>query len=461
MRRLVLAWGIFVDMLSCFYKNVFFVLLLCWLVLDPVGRVLAGEQVQLLRQGDWHMQTAKTLDDVASYEPAATHLTRFGGWALGPRFEPTGFFRTEKIDGRWWMIDPQGLQFLSVGVCSVHTKQKDPAQSRYRSARHWASETKKLLRDNGFNTLGCWSDWGQFTGSLRMPYTRRWNFVATFARQLGQTVPAFGHTGFKNQCMPIFHPDFESFCDEHAKQLAETKDDPWLIGHFSDNELPFRPNMLDLYLALPKDDHGYKAAKAWWDAHRKQAGDPDRGKRTQADQDAFLTFAAQRYYSVVGAAIRRYDPNHLFLGSRVHGKTIRPATFKGSGAVDVVSVNYYHQWTPEADRISDWAEASGKPVLISEWYAMALPDADPSRRGAGFRVKTHRGRGLFYQNYVLGLLAHPDVIGWHWFKYSADNGRVGIGVVDGDYRPYLDMLSLMKEINEQVYPLAEHFQEKR
>lgn len=76
--------------------------------------------------------------------------------------------------------------------------------------------------------------------------------------------------------MTIFEPGFEAFCDEHAKQLAGTKDDPWLLGHFSDNELPFRPNILDLYLDLPKESHGFQATLTWWDAHRKATGGPGR-----------------------------------------------------------------------------------------------------------------------------------------------------------------------------------------
>jgi hypothetical protein len=32
---------------------------------------------------------------------------------------PRGFFRTEKRQGRWWLIDPDGKPFLSKGVASV------------------------------------------------------------------------------------------------------------------------------------------------------------------------------------------------------------------------------------------------------------------------------------------------------------------------------------------------------
>lgn len=420
---------------------------------------VVANAADVLDHGKWTQQQARTIHDLPGFRPATTKLSPFGGWADGPKAEATGFFRTEQIDGRWWLIDPDGYRFISAGVCSVHPKQKDPARTAFRTTTNWASKTRRLLTDHGFNTLGCWSDWQHFTGEARMPYTRRWNFMASFGKKLGITQAGFGHTKYPNDCMPVFHPEFEAFCDEHAKQLAETKDDPYLLGHFSDNELPLRPNALDLYLELSKNDHGYKAAKKWWDERRKTAGKADRDKPTKDDQDAFLTFVADRYYSTVATAIKKYDPNHLYLGSRVHGRCIREATFKGSSAVDVVSVNYYHRWSPDPKEISEWANASGRPVLISEWYAMLMPDPSDDVQGAGFRVRGEQDAGQFYQNYTLGLLEHPDVVGWHWFKYSPDCGRLGLGIVDKNYKPRRGLLSKMSQLNSQVYPLAEHLKQ--
>ncbi|MBM4092438.1 MAG: hypothetical protein FJ276_23890 [Planctomycetes bacterium] len=429
------------------------VLVWCPFVVVPAA---PAAEVQLLDHGKWRTPPANTVDGVEGFSPSnVIRLSRYGG-RTDRKVQATGFFRPEKIDGRWWLVDPEGHLFFSAGVCSVHTSQKDVEDTAFKTKDNWAAATSLLLRSHSFNTLGCWSDWQTFQGESRMPYTRHWNFMSTFGKELGVTEKAFGHTGYQNQCMPIFHPDFESFCDRHAKQLAETKDDPWLLGHFSDNELPLRPNLLDLYLSLPKDSHGYKAAKAWWDTHRADVG-PQEQKPSENDQDAFLEYVATRYYTIVGAAIRRYDPNHLFLGSRVHGRCIRPATFRGSASVDVVSVNYYHRWDPELRRIAEWARAAGRPVLISEWYAMALPDANKEVSGAGFRVRSVRDRGLFYQNFTLGLLKSPDCVGWHWFKYSGDDDHAAKGIVDRDYHPHNEMLALMGALNQQMYPLLDFF----
>ncbi len=44
---------------------------------------------------------------------------KFGGWMGGASFSATGFFRTEKRDGRWYLVSPQGNPFYSLGVNAV------------------------------------------------------------------------------------------------------------------------------------------------------------------------------------------------------------------------------------------------------------------------------------------------------------------------------------------------------
>jgi Agarase CBM like domain/Beta-galactosidase len=46
-------------------------------------------------------------------------LDKFGGWSKGPAFKASGFFRTEKRDGRWYLVTPEGHPFYSLGVNTV------------------------------------------------------------------------------------------------------------------------------------------------------------------------------------------------------------------------------------------------------------------------------------------------------------------------------------------------------
>ena len=251
----------------------------------------------------------------------------------------------------------------------------------------------------------------------------------------------------------------------------ETKDDPWLLGHFTDNELPWSRKMLERYLALPAGDPGREAALRWLcERHGPQAAT---GDINEADRADFLAFAVDRYFSIVSAAIRKYDPNHLVLGARYHGGALKlPEVFRAAGRhVDVVSVNYYHAWQPDAERLRSWSADSGRPVIITEWYAKGLDSGMENKGGAGWLVKTQAERGMFYQNFTLGLLESPYCVGWHWFKYQdndpadsmADpsNRDSNKGIVTNRFAEYGALLNAMREINTRSYGLIRHFDAER
>lgn len=45
--------------------------------------------------------------------------SRFGGWKDGPKLDATGYFRVQKVNGKWWMVDPEGHLFFSHGLANV------------------------------------------------------------------------------------------------------------------------------------------------------------------------------------------------------------------------------------------------------------------------------------------------------------------------------------------------------
>ncbi len=42
--------------------------------------------------------------------------SQFHGWTDGPKLEATGYFRTEKVNGKWWLVDPEGYLYFSSGL---------------------------------------------------------------------------------------------------------------------------------------------------------------------------------------------------------------------------------------------------------------------------------------------------------------------------------------------------------
>ena len=421
--------------------------------------------------GKWTARATRSLADVsgASNLPLNQELSRYGGFA-SRKEKATGFFHTAKIDGRWWLVDPEGCLFLHRAVNSVSMLRPTAAQAawkeKFASEPQWAEQTTELLRSHGFNGLGAWSDTEKLRAvSQPLPYTRIWNFMSAYGKKRGGTHQKAGHTGYPGDCIFVFDPEFAAFCDEHARQLEKEKNDPFLLGHFSDNELPWRADVLIRYLALPATDPGHQAALQWLRARRGKEADVDDIK--PADLSAFLEFMAERYFRIVAQAIKRHDPNHLYLGARFHGSALRMLeVFRAAGKhVDVVSVNYYHAWSPDPQRMAKWASEAGKPFLITEWYAKGEDSGMANTSGAGWLVKTQRDRGLFYENFTLGLMDSKNCVGWHWFKYidndptdtQADpsNKDSNKGILNNRYEPYAPLLDSMKAINLRAYGLID------
>ena len=453
----------------------------------------------------------RTLANLPGFSVSATEaqvrLSRYGGWADRKIDGPApGFFRARNVGPRWWMVDPDGHLFFNVGMNGLSPGRKSPQAGKafpekFGTEEAWRDRETAMLRELGFNSAGAWSSDELLAGSpTRLAYTPTWSFMSRYGKKRGGTYPEPGHTGYPNKCIFVFDPEFEAFADEYAKQLAARKDDPWLLGHFTDNELPFPKDALDRFLELPESDPGHRAAVRWLEdrkgsaraaravravrdlaAHTKAAPPSPAVKptppipRTPAltveDRAEFQGYVVDRYLTIVCGAIRRYDPNHMILGPRFYGdeRESEPA-FRAIGKhLDVVAVNLYHVWTP-GEEIRLWERWSGRPVILTEWYAKGMDSGLSNISGAGWSVYTQEDRGRFYQNFTLGMLEAPACVGWHWFKYmdndptdpkaELSNQDSNKGIVRTDYQPYEPLVRQMRELNRCVYPLTAYFDER-
>lgn len=415
----------------------------------------------------------RIVEDLPGFSPLTRppELSRFGG-SLQGKAAGNGFFRVENVGGRWWLRDPDGHPFLHLAVNSVSPKSTfgsaEAFAEKFGSEEVWAERTAELLRSLGFNGTGSWTAddlLARASPEVRPAYTPNSNFMSAYGRARGGTYQLPGHTGYPNDAIFVFDPEFETFCDERAQRLAATANDPWLLGHFTDNEMPLGPEVLDGYLRLPETDPGNVAAREWLAEQGITREDV-----TDALREAFRGFVADRYFAIVTRAIRKYDPNHLILGSRFYGSEKNSeAVFRAAGKhLDVVSVNVYSEWTPDYDRFARWTEWSGRPVLATEWYAKGVDSGMKNSSGAGWTVPTQRDRGWFYQNFTLGLLEMGTCVGWHWFKYmdnnpldttvDPSNRDSNKGMLTAQYEPYVPLVDAMRELNLNAYRIARYFE---
>lgn len=425
--------------------------------------------------GNWKKFPTSTVQQLNNQLAAKEAIpTNIYGSNLRQKVRATGFFRTEKIDGKWWTIDPDGYAGLQIAINSVTQGKSDRNQKNFQSVygneKQWMQSTGKLLIDNGFNAAGSWSEIEPIqrynkTVSKPISYTVMLNFMSQYGEKRGGTSQEAGHKGYPNNTIFVFDPGFEKMCDQLASDLVKYKEDKNLYGYFTDNELPFNLKNLEDYLALPnKKDFGYLAAKKWLeDRNIKQE---DISTQNKAD---FLGFVADTYFSIVTKSIRKYDPNHLCLGSRFYSseKNVKEFMQAAGKHIDVVSVNYYSTWTPSQMNMQNWEKWTGKPLIITEFYVKAEDSGLANISGAGWLVKNQQDRGLFYQNYCLGLLQSNSCIGWHWFKYQDNdptytksdpsNNDANKGILDNEYQVYQPLLDQMKQLNDNRFKLIELF----
>ncbi len=426
---------------------------------------------------DYEPFDTRTLELLAGYTAPINppRLSKYGG-CLEQQTDATGFFYVKKIDDRWWGVDPEGYLYINVALNSINMGRSDrnriALEEKFGTKENWIRKTIDMLLENGFNAAGSWSDHRAIieankTSATPFSYTINWNFMSSYGRERGGTYQRPGHTGYPNDAIFVFDPGFEEFCDRHAQQLSETKDDPNLFGHFSDNEMPFRFNSLDNFLGLPPDEYGYQEAVKWLSEQGVS-----KGQITDQHRQGFLNLVAETYFSIVSNAIKKYDPNHMYLGPRFYSSERNNEQFMRTAGkyLDVISCNYYNHWTPTVEHMTNYSEWTGRPFIITEYYTKGEDSGMPNQSGAGWIVRTQKDRGLFYQNFNLALLESGNCVGWHYFKYQDnDPTAVGVdpsnidankGIVNNDYEVWEPMMEKMSELNLQVYDLIRYFDGK-
>ncbi len=421
---------------SCFAKTTVFLLFSVWITVHVFADGLRESSVRV--GGQWLTFGCRTLDSIEDYEvkPENFELSKYGGWKAH-RVEATGFFRVEQIDGRWWAVDPEGYLYVHKAINSVNLND------------YTADQIYTILSTYGFNGLGCWSDEDILESQSKevtpLAYCPKISFVAEYRRE---RVPRIE--------IPIFDDEFEAYCDELAKGFLPYVDDPQVFGYLSDNELNWRDEGLPAHLALnDASDKNYTTAIAFLAERGKTANNWDAD-----DQYAYIGLMAERYYSVVSSAIRKVDTNHMYIGSRCHSteKFIEAFMVNAGKYVDVFSINHYGRWGAREVEISNMSDWSGRPLMITEFYAME--DFPGEEDGAGWLVADQASRGPFYQHYVSTLAETGDLVGWHWFKYQDDkNGNKGVVSEDGEL--FSGLLDEMEEMNRHIYNFIDYVDTRR
>jgi len=303
----------------------------------------------------------------------------------------------------------------------------------------------------------------------------------------------------------VFDPEFEVYCRERAaERCGPLKEDPSILGWFTDNELRWGADwrgtdeLLTLFLNLPVGSPGREAAgsllrerygefakfnEVWrtglgsWaelgeaakvvaphvrkavyaqnEGEERRLNECEPGRAAfVADCEAFLEQLAERYFRITHEAIRAVDPNHLNFGSRFAYVPPGPVRAAAARYLEVISFNCY-QVDPR-ETVRRYA-VLGRPMIIGEFTFRAADVGLPNSTGAGPRVETQADRADGFERYVRWLLEEPGVVGYHWFQHSDqpkegrfDGEDSNYGVVNGRDEVYGELTRRMAEVNAQA-----------
>jgi hypothetical protein len=427
-----------------------------WIPSDWPGKVKSLEQAKK----EWAAEES-------SLKAGDFEYCKFGGYEK-TKARATGFFRVEKVDGKWWFVDPDGHLFFSTSSTGMGAgggdarlkgredyfkalppvDQASPQGRRPETGfytwnlqrRHgdewrtkWIDLCVRRLESWGLNTIGNWSD------------PRLWD-----AHKKAYVVNLHGwgmETGYLG--MPdVFSEEWPKTVDKAAaEQCAPRRNDPYLLGYFIANEPPWPGReslVVDIILERPPSAI-QREAKAFL-----AVGDtPERRKQ-------FIYRAYDKYLEVINAAIKRHDRNHLNLGLRFGGGVPPAEMLQASKTFDVYSMNVYST-AVNPKVMEEIYQATGLPIIVGEFH-FGVP-----ARGlaAGLvQVRDLAERGVAYRYYVEQAASFPAFIGSSWFQWvdqpttgRMDGENYNIGLVDVTDRPYTELIEAMKTTHRRLYDI--------
>jgi hypothetical protein len=367
-----------------------------------------------------------------------------------PVIGKVGFFHLERQEGTWWLVDPDGQRFVTIGMNHVEPSlvlsdvNRRQTLARYgrgfvtdRGApdregpevQRWLKDAMAQVRSWGFNTLGMHNPVPQ----SEMPY------VAVFR-------PAKIDSWQKQ---PVFPDPFDpataadidrqaaAFCAKHAEDelvlgygfndwvdwhLTPGRRNPWIAAIMAmPPDAPGKRVWVDhlrgRYESVAEAAQAYAVRATTWEEFAAQRSFGAPNALTQEDTLSFLPIVARQWYTTVASAVRRHDPNHLILGDKLDASYDFPDWIDPvvDEAFDLVYLQWFARFDQQQERLDRFYANTGKAVLIGD-SGFSTPSpflAEPKP----VQVDSSEEVGREYERYLEAVMRQPYVVGWHWCGY--------------------------------------------
>lgn len=381
--------------------------------------------------------------------------SEYGGF-LDKNVGGTGFFRVQKIDGRWWFVDPDGYLFLSVsggGPMPGGGGEASKAKGLEKMFAQYPPETEEPLfagfgdkQQKRMMSFGEWNlhrrygfgdNWRDLWADMAVKRMQAWGLNTGSPRP--SSFPYLGHLRSRVETIygiqDVYAEGYADSVDADVKgQVEKSKDDPFLLGYFLQNEpswLEIEPRVCQLLL----DDTADRPIKVALTEYLKRNGD------TPESRTKFIHETFRKHIATLSGAIRKYDPNHLILGIRF-GHSAVPAmdilqTVKDYS--DVYAFNTY-RIAPNKEYLDAVFKAVDMPMINGEFHFGTI---DRGMAPGLVQVANQEERATAFRYFAENAFSHPALVGIAWFQYTdqglmgrRDGERYNIGFVDVTDQPY-------------------------
>ena len=421
------------------------------------------------------------------------YLLLLGLISLAPHAHAAGddFFRVEKHDGKWKLVDPSGQTFFMRGLNHYGDGSGMPwvLSERYGTRSAWRTSVKDRVAQWGFNYLP--PSIGPTALSPESPSTdkngrlviRTKEWPAAHYAELDYPFTIFLEYPKQYMAGPgmpdVFSEEFAAKVDARCKEIcAPLKGNQNLIGYHFCHNPPWHPSAKSFDQWI--DDAtkpGSAGRRAWVQLMRQIYGSLDRWRRTYGipvdsweeietldrplrgyvnkrrhlkDRESFMARVCEQWYRVYHDAIRRYDKNHLILGDRntLHLQPLPKYAIRiMSKYVDVLSVNVMGPPDIVYEVLEDATRYWDGPIHLSDTGAGVYQG--PIAKAA-FMAKDINEFEKVYAGMMRMGVEHPQIIGFGWcgfYETPHPGGRSGIvDVRTGD--PLPERLEIVQRWNK-------------
>jgi hypothetical protein len=436
-----------------------------WNLGDYEDKIHSLEQLQ----AEWAAED----NDPAS--AADYNYSPYGGY-LQQQVKGTGYFRTEKVNDRWWFVDPEGYLFLSVGVDCVNpggggnAKEIDKRRNMYKELppeELRPTNNRPNARPNNSASFGAWNLFRRYGEGFRekaneyaiqrmdkwgLNTIANWSSAAVYG--LNKKAYMLGLPGVRVErglmgLADVYAPDFKTNLEKGMKEpLARNLKNPWLIGYFVANEpawLEQEARLCDII--LQGEDRPIKTELAKF---LKNGDSPERRKE-------FIYNTFDIFLQTVKKTFKKYDPNHLNLGIRFGNisELDEKLLLICKNAFEVLSFNCY-DLNPNPSMMDRALQITDLPMIIGEYH---FGTVDRGMAQSLWQVNSQEQRGVAYRYYTEQAYSHPGLVGTAYFQWcdqdltgrSNDGENYNCGLIDVTDRPYKYQVNAMIETAKRLF----------